>query len=69
MKKAADPNTVEGKAVALAMSAVMAWSQAGYIPTALAEEANESGYESTADGTEGQEAPQQSETSGGGCRC
>lgn len=53
MKKATDPNTVEGKAVALAMSAVMAWSQAGYVPVALAEEANGSGYEASADGTEG----------------
>ncbi len=66
MKKATDPNTVEGKAVALAMSAVMAWSQAGYVPVALAEEANGSGYEASADGTEGGDANQQTEATGGG---
>ena len=64
MKKATDPNTVEGKAVALAMSAVMAWSQAGYVPVALAEEANGSGYEASADGTEGGTS-QQTEATGG----
>ena len=64
MKKATDPNTVEGKAVALAMSAVMAWSQAGYVPVALAEEANGSGYEASADGTEGGDTSQQTEATG-----